>query len=102
MLGKYKLLNGVPVETNDTTEWAEWMCKADKDRRVKLSEVGDMTISTVFLGLDHNFSGAGEPLLYETLVFGGPLDGEMIRTATRKQAKQAHAEMIRRAMNVED
>ena len=52
-------------------------------------------MSTVFLGLDHNFGG-GTPILWETLVFGGPLDGEMSRYETRLQAMQGHEAMVAR------
>ena len=32
-------------------------------------------ISTVFLGIDHNFNLEGPPLLFETMIFGGIKDG---------------------------
>jgi hypothetical protein len=54
---------------------------------------GRVRVSTVFLGLDHNHFG-GEPLLFESLIFGGPLDGEMRRYPTWEQAERGHAEML--------
>lgn len=53
-------------------------------------------VSTVFLGLDHNFRAAGPPILWETLVFGGVLDGEMRRYASREAALLGHQEMCAR------
>jgi len=54
-------------------------------------------VSTVFLGLDHGFAGPTElPILFETLVFGGTLDGETKRCCTWPQAEKQHAEMVRR------
>lgn len=50
-------------------------------------------MSTVFLGLDHNFSG-GEPILFETMIFGGPLDGEQRRYHTYDQAERGHTEAV--------
>ena len=38
--------------------------------------------STVFLGLDHQLTEDGPPLLFETMVFGGPLSGETDRCST--------------------
>lgn len=38
-------------------------------KTLKKSHVGDYYVSTVFLGFDHNFSGSGLPLLFETMVF---------------------------------
>ena len=56
----------------------------------------NIEISTVFLGIDHSFSGAKEPLLFETMVFGGPLDQEMDRCSTYKQAERMHEVMCNR------
>lgn len=70
--------------------------------------VGDDTlpsgarVSTVWLGLDHNFSGCGPPLVFETIIL---LEGswpeadlrryhDMRRYATREQALAGHAEMV--------
>lgn len=43
---------------------------SDADRQVGWRTYGDGTVrvSTVFLGLDHNFFG-GEPILWETMIF---------------------------------
>jgi hypothetical protein len=49
----------------------------------------------VFLGLDHSFR-QGPPILWETMVFGGPLDGEMMRYTSRAEAFDGHQEMCRR------
>lgn len=52
-------------------------------------------MSTVFLGIDHAFSG-GLPVLWETIVFGGPLDGEMDRYTSRADALAGHQVMCAR------
>lgn len=52
-------------------------------------------VSTVFLGLDHQY-GDGPPLLFETMVFGGPLDHEMNRYSTWNEAEKGHQEMVER------
>lgn len=52
----------------------------------------EVFISTVWLGMDHNFSGEGAPLIFETMVFGLPDEQEVcVRYATREEAKQGHA-----------
>ena len=33
---------------------------------------GSGDLLTVFLGLDHDFLDRGDPILWETMVFGGP------------------------------
>lgn len=57
---------------------------------VARSKVGDADISTVFLGINHQF-GDGPPLLFETLVSGGEYDEEMERCSTWDQAVAQHA-----------
>lgn len=39
------------------------------------TKVGKAEVSTVFLGLNHNWL-RGEPLLWETMIFGGPHSDE--------------------------
>lgn len=51
-------------------------------------------ISTVFLGLDHQY-GSGPPILWETMVFGGVLDGFQERYATKAEALAGHQEVCR-------
>ena len=53
----------------------------------------DIAISTVWLGLDHNW-GDGPPLIFETLIFGGTLDGAMWRYPTEQAALEGHAEAV--------
>lgn len=54
------------------------------------------TVSTVWLGRDHRFGGDGPPIIFETLVFGGPLDGEMDRYCTEAEATAGHRAMVDR------
>lgn len=48
-----------------------------------------------FLGIDHNW-GVGPPLLFETMVFGGWLDGEQERCSTWDEAEAQHKTMVLR------
>lgn len=46
-------------------------------KRVALTEFPDgRLVSTVWLGLDHNW-GAGPPAIFETMVFGGEIKGKI-------------------------
>ena len=89
----YVLKDGLPIPEDDSLAWSLWFETAD--RRVALTKMGDVEVSTVFLGIDHSFGG-GPPLLYETLVFGGPLDGEMERYSTLQEAEAGHQRMVAR------
>lgn len=55
------------VET-DLLTWARWLENAN--RHVAWTQVtSQITVSTVFLGIDHRFDDKGPPLLFETMVF---------------------------------
>lgn len=91
MSDKYILDGHNPVPT-DLQGWARWYEKAD--RNVARDTVGDDTlVSTVFLGLDHNW-GMGPPLLFETMIFGGPHDQYQERCSTWEQAEAMHAKAL--------
>jgi hypothetical protein len=87
MSGKYILNGKTPVECNDLIEWAKQM--EGKNRIVKQSQFGDVKVSTIFLGLDHSF-GDGEPLLFETMIFGGKHDQYQDRYSTWDEAVEGH------------
>src|SRR5207245_9451486 len=78
----------------DLMTWAKWF--QDADCRIGDDPIGDVRVSTVFLGLNHNFRG-GEPLLFETMIFGGPLDGETWRYASTAEAMRGHQEAVTQA-----
>lgn len=57
-------------------------------------------VSTVFLGVDHNFSGTGEPILFETIAFRWQGDdlrsvGIERRYVTARAAREGHAAICR-------
>jgi hypothetical protein len=90
------------VEEPDVIKWAKWFEKGNRtvnkttaDVSLDGEKVGQVRISTVFLGIDHSFDG-GEPLLFETMVFGGKLDQEMDRCETWEAAEKMHELMCER------
>lgn len=61
--------HGQPVDCPDVLEWARWMGDGER-RRVELTEVDPgVWVSTVYLGINHNFTGQGAPVLWETMVW---------------------------------
>ena len=93
MTDKYILRDKTPVPETDLLAWGRWFETAD--RNVVKTYVGDVLVSTIFLGLDHSFGG-DTPILFETIVFEGPLDGEEARYATWDEAEKGHAAMVER------
>ena len=77
------------VLESDVTKWGAWMEK--RERHVGNTYIGDTRVSTVFLGIDHAFGG-GEPLLFETMVFGNDSHSEsyMERCSTWEEAGVQH------------
>lgn len=90
------------VEEPDIIKWAKWfeggnriVDKTTADVSLHGVKIGQVRISTVFLGIDHSFDGE-VPLLFETMVFGGKLDEEMDRCGTWEAAEKMHELMCER------
>lgn len=86
--------HGNPVEEPDIATWGLWFQDHEEARRVAADDVGEVRVSTVFLGMDHSHFGA-VPLLYETMIFGGENDMWQDRYATREEALAGHAEAVK-------
>lgn len=88
----YILKDGVPVPC-DLMTWAKSF-EEDRDaNRIGLYEDNGIRVSTVFLGLNHNF-GPGDPILFETMIFGGEHDEYQDRYCTLEQAMAGHAKAV--------
>jgi len=76
-----------PIPAPDALAWGQWLESAYDARIVGKTRVGDRDVSTVFIGLDHQY-GSGPPLLFETLVF--PECDDCQRYSTWDQAVAGH------------
>lgn len=73
-------------------EWSE--LRHDPDyHRVALTEIGEISISTVWLGINHGIS-EDEPIIFETMVFGGSLEQEQWRYTTEAEALEGHNKAV--------
>ena len=88
----YILENGEPKPVDDMMTWAVWLENNLASRHVADDVIDGVRVSTVFLGMDHSH-GLGQPLIFETMVFGGPLDGAQDRYTTTDQAIEGHNAM---------
>jgi len=87
MTGKYDR-QGKPM---GLMEWARAF-EAD-DRHVGDDRIGEAHVSTVWLGLDHSF-GEGPPLIFETMIFGGPHEEYCERYSTEEEARAGHERIV--------
>lgn len=86
MSNHYILDGHIPVQCS-LMEWAKFF--ETHNRIVRQDKIDNGKVSTVFLGLDHQF-GNGPPLLFETMIFGGPHDGYQERCSTWDEAEAQH------------
>ena len=102
--------NGEPAPEPDLMKWARWFEDADRTVAATYVDRGGIriTISTVFLGMDHNLMGRGPPVLWETMVFGPPVPRMLLgrlrdirpaldqcRYSKRETAVAHHAEIVK-------
>lgn len=91
--------HGKPEPEPDVVRWALWYGRRHKEgaNRLRLDELALVDdararvvyVSTIFTGIDHG-PGLGivdaDPMLWETMVFGGPLCGWRVRWTSRDNA----------------
>lgn len=73
----------------------EWVARFGEHKPRCLTAVGDVIVSTVYLGLNYQFSPDGPPLFYETMIFGGRRDRYTVRYSSREEAITGHFDQVR-------
>jgi len=87
------ILQGITPVPSAGLEWAHWFETHMDERQVGWTIVEEnVSVSTVFLGVD--FAHVGPPILFETMVLGGPLNGEIQRYPTWEAAERGHMDMV--------
>ncbi|MHC5768725.1 MAG: hypothetical protein ACYTXI_24500 [Nostoc sp.] len=86
----YKLEGQTPVAVESFMEWSLWMMSGNTT--VMVNELNDCIISTRFVGIDLNpgNNSNSQPMIFETLVIGGSLDGKKNLYPTWDEAMQGH------------
>jgi hypothetical protein len=85
--------NNKPIPAS-IIEAADWLEEGSDRRTVKRDEIGDITVSTVFLGLDHSWTPGGKPVLWETMIFGGEHDQYQERYTSYEDALEGHEKAL--------
>ena len=93
----YILTEDLEIEEVSLLEWGDYIGKSNRTIG-KASLSNGASVSTVFLGIDHNFSIDGPPLLFETMVFGPDDGGEegCWRYATVAEAITGHKNVVQK------
>jgi hypothetical protein len=90
---RHWILVGREVMAVPLEEWGRWFeeASANGQRTIGFDSIGEVDVSTVFLGLDMSWWGS-PPLLFETMVFP---DCDLIgRWATIDDAEAEHAKVV--------
>jgi hypothetical protein len=104
-IGQYILdESGNAVRPKGLLEWTRWMEDHWVDRILAVDRIGNVTVSTVFLGLDHGptflMRAAGfdapsyKPTLWETMTFGGAQAQIQSRYTSREDALSGHSKIV--------
>lgn len=61
------------------------------NNKIRIKYLADCWVSTIFLGLDHSFTG-GKPMLFETMIFkkDSLVSMDCFRSSTHRQALKQH------------
>jgi hypothetical protein len=87
---------GNPEPCSDIVKWAEWFKTAD--RKVKRTRIGDILISTVFLGICYrsvNMQFENRLLFFETMIWNRDEPTKMKRYSKRSEALAGHRIAVR-------
>jgi hypothetical protein len=93
--------NNRPVPAK-VLESGKWMEDNPSRKIVKQEDIGNVHISTVFLGLDHAMPWDKDktPILWETMIFGGEHDQYQARYTSYKDAVEGHKNALKLVNNV--
>lgn len=81
-----------PVPCESETQWRAWM--QSPARRVANTQIEDVQISTVFLGVEHSQDKAGQSMLFETAVSVQDSTRYLERYATWDEAVVGHERIV--------
>ena len=92
MIPFYILVDGIPKAVENWEEFNSFCTDPQDLRRVCLTCIGDVTISTVFLTVA---IGWDDKLFFETMIFGGKYDLWRENYQTWEEAEDGHVKAVR-------
>ena len=85
--------HGEPLRERNIEAWSRWFAHADRSI-ARTVVTPDVTVLTTFSGVDEVAEPDSIPRLFESRVFGGVLDGEVVHHCTRTEATIEHRELV--------
>jgi hypothetical protein len=88
---KWYVLDGKTVLPVSYDDWVKWMSSGDYKKHIANDVFGEVRVSTIFLGSNHDYGFCDVPQLFETMILGGEHDQWGERCALYDQAIEMHA-----------
>lgn len=88
----YRLDGHTITPVDDVKDWSRWFKSAN--RIIQRDVITGVTVSTVFLGIDHSFGDGSKPILFKTIIFGGDHDDDQCYYATYDEAVAGHKRIV--------
>jgi hypothetical protein len=103
-MGRYYILrDGRVFEESDHSAWLDWVeNRYPEVSCVAQTKTASATVETRFLAVNLTLAENDAPLLFETRVAGGWLDGRREKFATPEAARAGHLTWVDRVRAVED
>lgn len=95
LIGPFWMLdeNAAPIPAPSMRAWLDWR-RVNLNLHVADEIAGDSRVSTVFI-TSPMLPLSGGPMFFETMIFGGRMDGIGCRYATRDEALIGHTAAVR-------
>ncbi|QDU62636.1 hypothetical protein Pan216_35030 [Planctomycetes bacterium Pan216] len=93
---RYVLIDGKPVKEVDEGRWDAWMDEhPESERTIAATQVEDMSVTTLFVGIDV-IGKKGKPAKpFQSMVKGGKGNGCIRAYSSASAAEAGHQEMVR-------
>jgi hypothetical protein len=85
--------NGKPQREPDFGRWLAWM-QAHDEPLAETDMAAGVRVSTRFVGFDQRRTQIGAPVLWETMIFGGPHDLHQVRYTSQAAAMRGHEKAV--------
>ena len=97
VMAHYILQGHDVVLCEDWVAWAIWFGGADRAVAkdvIKRKDCDTVTVSTMFLGHDSRTGIICLPIVFESMVFGGPLNGTALQYCNWEDAQSGHRNLL--------